>query len=97
MEEKKIRRQSASILNPSLENIQPVKQTLDGDTDLGGAGGDTLENLSGPQQQQPFWVVKTGTDGGQFWLELDVRPIVTILHLFILQMGLKRIEIYRNM
>ena len=54
MEEKKLRRQSASISNPSLENIQPVKQTLDGDTDLGGAVGDTLENLSGPQQQQPF-------------------------------------------
>ena len=71
MEEKKLRRQSASISNPVedinvpvgrkqaaqnniLENIQPVKQTLDGDTDLGGAVGDTLENLSGPQQQQPF-------------------------------------------
>ena len=51
MEEKKLRRQSASILN---QNIQTVKQTLDGDTDLGGAVGDTLENLSGPQQQQPF-------------------------------------------
>ena len=43
-----------AVLNNILENIQPVKQTLDGDTDLGGAGGDTLENLSGPQQQQPF-------------------------------------------
>jgi hypothetical protein len=39
-----------AVLNNILENIQPVKQTLYGDTDLGGAGGETLENLSGPQQ-----------------------------------------------
>ena len=43
-----------AALNNVFENVQPVKQTLDGDTDLCGAGGETLENLSGPQQQQPF-------------------------------------------
>ena len=32
-----------------FEHVQPVEQTLDGDTDLCGAGGEKLENLSGPQ------------------------------------------------